>query len=215
MRQLHWNTIPLNRITSNSMWSDTDYDHLSSRVPFDKLRSMFTIAPATPHANDEKKKSAQPTKVSLLDVSRSRNIEIILSHFKSLPIIEVIENLEIDKLSSSALSSLVSCCIPTKEEQEALQAYKGDTSLLTAADKFMLGLVQIENFDTKLKTFAYMKEFDSNADDLAEQINIKINAAKDLRKSRKFENLLKTVLLIGNTLNKGRKIGNAKVCIEK
>eukprot|EP00817_Percolomonadidae_sp_ATCC50343_P001753 CAMPEP_0117421984 /NCGR_PEP_ID=MMETSP0758-20121206/2925_1 /TAXON_ID=63605 /ORGANISM="Percolomonas cosmopolitus, Strain AE-1 (ATCC 50343)" /LENGTH=284 /DNA_ID=CAMNT_0005204353 /DNA_START=485 /DNA_END=1339 /DNA_ORIENTATION=- len=78
------------------------------------------------------------------------------------------------------------------------------------SEKFMVGLLNYPKITHKIKTFLYLLEFKELSESIISRLQIKLNVVKSIKTSQSLKLFLKTVLNMGNTLNRGHRVrGNA------
>lgn len=164
-------------------------------------------APPTPSKISNPKKQSVTT---LLDITRANNIAIMLSRIKlTLPkICEAILEINDDALSIDDLKA-ISKQLPTPEEVERIKNFD-EVDKLAKADQYFAAIMAIPRLHTRLDCMAYRRKLDLELEELRPDLSTLRNAAKELRASGRFRQLLQVVLVIGNNLNGGTFRGNAK-----
>lgn len=145
-------------------------------------------------------------------MNKARNIEILLSKFKSLAqnFKEVVENLkyqDLDKIQYMAMCQ----CILTDEEILLFKNFKGDVNILSKVDGFLINIIDITRLRDKLTSIGHLITLKSKEhESILQNLISKKDACIQLRTSEKFSKILEIILLIGNTMNQGKKQGNAR-----
>lgn len=86
---------------------------------------------------------------------------------------------------------------PTPEEFEAYAKYKGDKSLLSSIDQFLMKLMDIPNFKERLDLLLWVYEFPAQFEELKPEVELALAACKEMDKSKKLEGAMHYVLSIG------------------
>jgi len=101
--------------------------------------------------------------------------------------------------------------VPSEQEVKLYKEYvasKKNPDLLTEEDKFLLTLSKIERLSTKLAVMAYIANFSEVSTVIQPQVHAVIMAARSVRNSEKFHQVLEIILAFGNYMN-GAKRGPA------
>lgn len=184
----------------------------SDEIDQDKLIELFSVKTTPKTSTTPRSGRSNKDDIYILNVNKARIIEILLSKFKTLTqnFKEIVENLkyeELDKIQYSAMCQ----CILTDEEILLFKNYKGDLTNLSKVDTFLLSIIDIKRLKDKLSTIGYLITLKSNEHELIYQnIITKKEACIQLKTSEKFSKILEIILMIGNTMNQGKKQGNAK-----
>jgi len=157
----------------------------------------------------KKAKKAETIK-TLLDIKRGQNLGIFMAMFK-MPAAELAPKLLVLPLANGALEyetvvSLRKFC-PTADEDEAYARYKGDKSLLSDIDQFLMSLIAIPDLRIKLDLLLTIHELPLQFDDLQPSIDAASDAVVELMSSKRLEQVLLYGLSIGNHINGGSKKG--------
>jgi hypothetical protein len=192
------------------MWSNVDTSNLETKIDKNKLEDLFSARdvpkkiPSTPNSKEVE---------TLVSSSRQRNIEILLKQFKNIEDLTVtlpqwINELNTKELTPERLSAL-EIIAPTPEEQSQYLNYP-KKSELQGVDKLLLSIVCVPKFRSKLRIIKdiHSCEFNNNPE-LLNIMKMK-NEMFQLFQGSKFSQVLEFVLIIGNTMNSGKRTGNAK-----
>ncbi|KAJ4883246.1 Formin-like protein [Raphanus sativus] len=146
----------------------------------------------------------------LIDRERADNVEIMLWRVKMpLPdMMAAVQALDDTVLDIDQIEKLLRFC-PTKEEMDILKSYTGDKTTLGKSEKFFLELMKVPRVESKLRVFSFMIQFDTQITDLKKSLKVVKSACKEIRSSQKLREIMKRILYLGNTLNKGTIRGSA------
>jgi hypothetical protein len=205
MKQMNWTKVGNNKIP------DTYWEKLNDeliRLDLDLLEEMFA-------AKEIEKKDtpiiAKKTKQTLIDAKRANNLAITLSRFKDVTYPKIRESiLKFDEsvINAENATALLEY-IPTKEEITVLNEYKGPTEELGTAERFLLEMLKVPNYEERLRSIQYKLTFDEQVQYLQPDIQAVLFASKQVRSSNKFKKILEIILAIGNYLNGGGFRGGA------
>lgn len=90
---------------------------------------------------------------------------------------------------------------PVPEEVESFAKYKGDKTVLSDIDQFLMKMMEIPNFKSRLDLLLKIHEFPLQFDELAPETALGLRACKELRDSTGFEQVLLCILSVGNYVN--------------
>lgn len=218
LKGLNWTVIPEHKI-SGSLWEkvgdkENEVSSLMEIIDMELLVRSFTQ-----QANNKRDSIAESIHslaifrpLSVIDARRAQNCQIVLSRFKiDSPSIlcHTVTRLDpAESISKDMLEQLLKF-IPTKDETERLvEAAKN--SELTKLDEFFHCLTKYPSYETRLKCLWLRKTFDEKLNEIKSNVSTISTAAKTLQDSSRVHKILHLLLLIGNRLNDGRRIGRAK-----
>jgi hypothetical protein len=174
-----------------------------------ELESLFPAAVPKPNdssKSDSRRKSlgSKPEKVHLIELRRANNTEIMLTKVK-MPLPDLVSAalaLDQSTLDVDQVENLIKFC-PTKEEMELLKNYTGDKENLGKCEQFFLELMKVPRMESKLRVFSFKIQFGSQVADLRKSLNTIDSSCDEIRSSLKLKEIMKKILLLGNTLNQG------------
>jgi hypothetical protein len=192
------------------MWSNVDTSNLESKIDKNKLEDLFSARdvpkklPSTPSSKEPE---------TVISSSRLRNIEILLKQFKNVEDLSVtlpqwIHSLNTKEITPEKLSAL-EIIAPTPEEQSQYLNYP-KKSELQGVDKLLLSIVCVPKFRSKLRLIRDIHSCEFNNHPELQNIMKMKNEIFQLLQGSKFSQVLEFVLIIGNTMNSGKRTGNAK-----
>ncbi|KAJ3697843.1 hypothetical protein LUZ61_001548 [Rhynchospora tenuis] len=193
------------------MWSSPS----ASDFDFSELESLFSAVVPKPDdssKSDGRRKSlgSKPDKVHLIDLRRANNTEIMLTKVK-MPLPDMVSaalTMDDTILDVDQVENLIKFC-PTKEEMELLKNYTGDKENLGKCEQFFLELMKVPRMESKLRVFSFKIQFKSQVADLRKSLNTIDSTCAEIRNSVKLKEIMKKILLLGNTLNQGTARGSA------
>ncbi|XP_055816686.1 formin-like protein 11 [Solanum dulcamara] len=158
--------------------------------------------------DEGKSKTPSPSK-HVLEPKRLQNISI-LSKALGVTVEQVCEALiKGNGLFLPQLEALAKM-VPTKEEEDKLSSYKGDTNELGSAEKFVMAMLKVPFAFLRIEAMLYRETFDDEVHLLKKSFSMLEEACKELRSSRLFLKLLEAVLKTGNRMNIGTIRGGAR-----
>lgn len=204
MRVFHW--FPINNMAiANTFWNDLT-EQGDRRIDSAALEARFLAAETKVKKKTEVKKEIK----TLLDNKRAQNLGIFERGFR-MPASEIDERLDVYPGQPDALT--VEHCMalkreqPTMEEREAYKKYKGDKSLLSDLDQFLMKLMLIPNLKQRLDLVLWIHEFPTQFAEIKPAVTTGLNAVNQLKNSKRFDLVLQYVLAIGNYCNAGSSKG--------
>ncbi|XP_026459591.1 putative formin-like protein 15b [Papaver somniferum] len=228
LRPLYWNHwIRSTPAFERSLWAEAQ--RLESEEP--QSVHIYASAPAfdvseltrlfsKPLVSDKlqgKSRKPKPGKVhQLIDVQRSRNIEIMLKKIK-MPLSDMVAAaLATDNsvLDGDQIEILINCC-PTEEEMTQLeveffhpfQNYDGDKSVLGMCEQLFLELMKVPRMKTKLSVLSFKIKFNDQVSGLRKKLGIVNCAFEEVRYSLELKEIMKQVLYLEYRMYAGSAIG--------
>uniref|UniRef100_A0A7N0UU72 Formin-like protein n=1 Tax=Kalanchoe fedtschenkoi TaxID=63787 RepID=A0A7N0UU72_KALFE len=216
LKPLHWSKVT--RVLQGSLWEELQrYGEPQSAPEFDvsELEKLFSATVPTSDKSGgkgarRKSTGAKADKVTLIDLRRAYNTEIMLTKVK-MPFPEMMAAvLKMDEsvLDIDQVENLIKFC-PTKEEMELLKNYTGDKDNLGKCEQFFLELMKVPRVESKLRVFAFKIQFRSQTTEFRNSLNTVNSACQEVRMSLKLKEIMKKILYLGNTLNQGTARGAA------
>ncbi|CAM8943384.1 unnamed protein product [Rhodiola kirilowii] len=213
LKPLHWSKVT--RALKGSLWEELQRNgetHIAHEFDVLEIERLFSAVVPKPDKGGDRRKSAgsKTDKVTLVDLRRANNTEIMLSKVKiPLPdIMSAVLALDESVLDIDQVENLIKFC-PTKEEMDLLKAYTGDKVKLGKCEQYFLELMKVPRVESKLRVFAFKIQFGTQITDFKKSLNIVNSACEEVRKSLKLKEIMKKILFLGNTLNNGTARGSA------
>jgi len=205
------------RALQGSLWEELQRNDDSQSVSEFDISELESLFPAAVPKSDDSSKSerrkslgSKPEKVHLIELRRANNTEIMLTKVK-MPLSDLVSAalaLDQSTLDVDQVENLIKFC-PTKEEMELLKNYTGDKQNLGKCEQFFLELMKVPRMESKLRVFSFKIQFGSQVADLRRSLNIIDSSCNEIRTSLKLKEIMKKILLLGNTLNQGTARGAA------
>ncbi|XP_076117482.1 uncharacterized protein LOC143085163 isoform X1 [Mytilus galloprovincialis] len=221
LRTLQWQKISATKVLSGkpNIWNTAGklFNGYVSKFDFGTIDELFSVN-SNPDSSTDKaagtnsaeKKRKESTEINLLEGKRSLHINILLRQFKmpSDEIVQLIHEGASDKIGAEKLRNLLKI-LPYEDEVEKLKTFDGDKSKLGGAEKFLVSLLTIPYYKSRIEGFAVKEEFNTNMDWIKPAIEAVIAAAKEIKENSHLHELLYLVLIAGNYLNNGNYAGDA------
>jgi hypothetical protein len=210
--QLHWS--PVRQSINGSLWSQVDNQGILESEQMEALKVLFTRKEAK--ALQEDGPQVKKSKISgpkYIEFSRGNNICICLSKFRSRgikvdDIATIIQQLKFDTLSIDEWMR-VKELMPSDSEMKSLKSITEGIDTLHEAERCLFLLSQINRIRDRVRAILYLNSIVSTADDIVKRLNLLHDVSLRVLNSSGFKEIMKTILLIGNTLNTGTYKGSA------
>ena len=143
--------------------------------------------------------------VTLLDLKRGSNIEIMLSQIKvSLDDIAVaVQTIDDEVLDAESVQSMIRF-LPTADELALVRSYEGDEQRLGKAERYFRRLGTVNGFESKLRALAFKQGFTETVGAVRDWCDTIESCSHELQTSPKMGRVLALVLNLGNALNSAR-----------
>uniref|UniRef100_A0A8B9HKQ9 Formin-like 1a n=1 Tax=Astyanax mexicanus TaxID=7994 RepID=A0A8B9HKQ9_ASTMX len=211
MPQLNWQALKPNQV-EGTVFNELNDEHLFEELNMDLFAENFKTKAQGPPADLSKlkvKAQKAPTKVSLLEANKAKNLAITLRKACMSPdkICTAIETYDQQALSLDFLE-LLERFIPSDYEMKLLQNYeKEGRSLedLAEEDRFMISFGKIKRLSQRINTLTFMGNFSDTIKRLQPQLDSIIAASISLKSSTKLKKILEVILAFGNYMNSSKR----------
>ena len=208
MKNLNWSKIPDMKV-DGTIW-ESDVTDEGIKIDVQGLQEMFCASkpkPVVPEGEEGDKAggaAAAPKKKkeqTVLDFQRSNNINILAKRFKKTPeeVKQAIITCDPDVMTADNIRALLKI-VPTSEELEMIKEYPNLNELGTA-EKFLLALGEVPKLEPRLKALLIKDGFEKRSNLVEEQLKVMEAAIDEVKKSKKFPEVLGVVLKVGNYMN--------------
>jgi dishevelled associated activator of morphogenesis len=209
MRGLAWQKIQP-RLLEGTIWEDEKFEKQTVKVKLDyaELEELFAAA-----AVEKKEKAAEDiTKKPMIvvDGKKQQNLSVILGKLKmsDAEIRDAIMSMDESKLPAEAIRNFAIYC-PEDNEIKMINTFLATQKDLPPdqrqpigpIEEFALAIHEIPLVEKRLQGWRYKMEFDAKLNDVKPDIESVLSACKELRASKKFLDILRIVLEVGNFLN--------------
>ena len=139
------------------------------------------------------------------------NGDIILRKVKLTPVevATLVDNMDCGPLDPTELKALYEF-MPTDEEIQGLTTYlKGQKSReeaiaeMTPCEEYMIAMIDLKESEKKFQCIIFMAELQSKLSDIKYEVDNLIAACSELKTSKRWETLLKMILVLVNKINIG------------
>ncbi|XP_068117963.1 formin-like protein 1 isoform X2 [Hyperolius riggenbachi] len=163
----------------------------------------------TPFSMKVKAAQSQPSKVSLIEANRAKNLAITLRKAALTPeaITAAIKGYDMQALNVDFLE-LLSRFLPTDWERQQISRYLRDEKPLDqlgAEDRFMVHLCSIPRLAERVNTMIFISSFPDTMARLTPQLNALIAASMSIKSSEKVKGILELILAFGNYMNSSKR----------
>lgn len=208
LKPLHWDKV---RATSDRV---TVWDQLNSssfQLNEDAMESLFGCNPVPKEGSKKSGVGGMEQEMRVLDPKKSQNIAILLRALNVTreEVAEALLDGNPEGLGSELLETLVKMA-PTKEEEIKLKDYKGESSKLGSAERFLKAILDIPFAFKRVEAMLYRANFHTEVAYLRKSFQTLEEASEELKNSRLFLKLLEAVLRTGNRMNDGTNRGDAR-----
>ncbi|KAK5855915.1 hypothetical protein PBY51_007548 [Eleginops maclovinus] len=211
MPLLNWQALKPNQVTG-TVFNELDDEQVLEELNMDMFEEHFkTRAQGNPaDIATIKKKVVQkaPTKTSLIDANKAKNLAITLRKGGINPtgICTAIETYDQESLSIDL--ELLEPFIPSDFEMKLLLNYEKDgrpLEELADEDQFILCFGKIPRLKQRISTLTFMGNFPDSVKRLQPQLNSLIAASMSIKSSTKLKKILEIVLAFGNYMNSSKR----------
>ncbi|CAJ0938207.1 unnamed protein product [Ranitomeya imitator] len=212
MPVLNWVALKPTQI-NGTVFTQLNDDKVLQELDMSDFENQFkTKAQGTgPSKFSQKVGSAQnkPSKVSLIDPNRAKNLAITLKKGGLTPeaITAAIQSYDMEGLNVDFLE-LLSRFLPTDWERQQISRYLKDEKPLDqlgAEDRFMVHLCAIPRLSERVNTMIFISSFPDTTARLTPQLNALIAASISVKSSEKLKGILELVLAFGNFMNSSKR----------
>ena len=137
-----------------------------------------------------------------MDGKKSLNVNIFLKQYRESTdeLVNKISNGEHKEIGTERLKNLLKI-LPEPNEIEILKKNEEESHRMPIAEKFLLNVINIPNYELKIEAMLLKEEFESNVTYLEPSIESVRKAAKEIKESKALHEILYLILVSGNFLN--------------
>ncbi|KAJ3265453.1 Dishevelled associated activator of morphogenesis 2, partial [Borealophlyctis nickersoniae] len=213
LKSFNWTKLPPAKV-KETVWGDLDDADIHKKLEGEGYKEFEDLFAAKETKVKDKDKegstdSLTTKEISFLDSKKSQNVNIMLKAIKldAKTVKKALFEVDTDTLSHSVLTELLKST-PTDEDLAQLQQYSGaDVENLASAERFLYEVSEIDRYEAKLKAMYFKTSFGEYEDDAEALIAWLKGATDDVVSSKKFKELLKVILALGNYMNAGQRGG--------
>uniref|UniRef100_A0A669EWV4 Formin like 1 n=1 Tax=Oreochromis niloticus TaxID=8128 RepID=A0A669EWV4_ORENI len=212
MPLFNWQALKSNQV-AGTIFSELDDERILEELNMAAFEEQFkTKAQSTPvDLGTLKKKMAHksPSKVSLMEPNRAKNLAITLRKegMAASDICCVIETYNLKALSLDFLE-LLERFIPTEYEMKLIHNYECEgrpLDELSEEDRFMVRFSKIPRLSQRISALTFMGNFPESVQLIQPQLNAIIAASMSIKSSTKLKKILEIILAFGNYMNSSKR----------
>jgi len=212
LKSFNWTKIAANQAKA-TVWNNLDdkevHDKLQGKT-YEEFEELF--AAKETKAKDEKPGASvddlAAKKVTFLDPKRSQNTDMMQKALKisSQTIKEALSKADTTILTHEVLTELLKF-VPQEEELGLIAQHKAENQNFATAEKFIYDVSEIDMYEGKLKALFFKTGYTEFEDDAEALLAWLKGATDDVVESKKFKEILKIILALGNYMNAGQRGG--------
>ncbi|XP_010768289.1 formin-like protein 2 [Notothenia coriiceps] len=212
MPVLNWVALKPSQI-NGTIFNDIDDETILGDINVEEFEELFKTKAQGPAVDltlsRQKLPQKAPSKVSLLDANRSKNLAITLRKAGqgSEVICRAIHTFDLRTVRVDFVECLMRF-LPTEAEVKLLRQYERDRKPLEALsdeDRFMMQFSRIERLNQRMTILTFMGNFSDNLQMLTPQLHAIIAASVSIKSSQKLKKILEIILALGNYMNSSKR----------
>ncbi|XP_028427704.1 formin-like protein 2 [Perca flavescens] len=212
MPVLNWVALKPSQI-NGTVFNDIDDEAILQDLNVEEFEEMFKTKAQGPAVDltlsRQKLPQKAPSKVSLLDANRSKNLAITLRKAGqgSEVICRAINTFDLRSVRVDFVECLMRF-LPTEAEVKLLRQYERDrkpVEALSDEDRFMMQFSRIERLNQRMTIMTFMGNFSDNVQMLTPQLHAIIAASVSIKSSQKLKKILEIILALGNYMNSSKR----------
>uniref|UniRef100_A0A4W5Q507 Formin like 1 n=1 Tax=Hucho hucho TaxID=62062 RepID=A0A4W5Q507_9TELE len=205
MPSFNWQALKPNQVVG-TIFNELDDENILGELNMDAFEEQFKTkaqtAPADVGTLRAKVALKIPSKVSLLEPNRAKNLAITLRKggMATSDICTAIETLD--------FLELLERFIPSEYEVKLIQNYERDgrpLDELPEEDRFMVRFGKIPRLAQRISTLTFMGNFPESIQLIQPQLNAIIAASMSIKSSSKLKKILEIILAFGNYMNSSKR----------
>ncbi|XP_069560575.1 formin-like protein 1 isoform X2 [Brachyistius frenatus] len=212
MPLFNWQALKSNQV-AGTIFNELDDEHVLEELNMATFEEQFKTkaqsAPVDLGTLKMRKAHRNPSKVSLMEPNRAKNLAITLRKegMAASDICCAIETYNQKALSLDFLE-LLERFIPTENEMKLIQNYECEgrpLDELSEEDRFMVRFSKIPRLSQRICTLTFMGNFPDSVQLIQPQLNAIIAASMSIKSSVKLKKILEIILAFGNYMNSGKR----------
>ncbi|KAJ3413863.1 Dishevelled associated activator of morphogenesis 2 [Chytridiales sp. JEL 0842] len=210
LKSFNWTKIPPQKAKETVFANLDDSEvHKALKDTYKEFEDLFAAKEMKKGAEKGSTESLPTNKdITFLDSKRAQNINIMLKAVKmnTQTIKDAIINFDCETMPHHVIVELLKV-IPTDDELASMKQYENEFDQLAPAEKFLYTMSEISFYEQRLKAMFFKIGYDEYLDDSETMIHSLKSATEDVKSSKKFMELLKIILALGNYMNAGQRGG--------
>uniref|UniRef100_A0A8C7XJY3 Formin-like 2b n=1 Tax=Oryzias sinensis TaxID=183150 RepID=A0A8C7XJY3_9TELE len=212
MPVLNWVALKPSQI-NGTVFNDIDDESILQNLDMEEFEELFKTKAQGPAVDltlsRQKLPQKGPSKVSLLEANRAKNLAITLRKAGqgSEVICRAIQMFDLRTVRVDFVECLMRF-LPTEAEVKLLRQYERDRKPLEALsdeDRFMMQFSRIERLSQRMTIMTFMGNFADNVQMLTPQLHAIIAASVSIKSSQKLKKILEIILALGNYMNSSKR----------
>uniref|UniRef100_A0A8C2ZAT2 Formin-like 2b n=1 Tax=Cyclopterus lumpus TaxID=8103 RepID=A0A8C2ZAT2_CYCLU len=212
MPVLNWVALKPSQI-NGTVFNDIDDEGILQDLNVEEFEELFKTKAQGPAVDltlsRQKLPQKAPSKVSLLEANRSKNLAITLRKAGQGPEVtcRAIHTFDLRTVRVDFVECLMRF-LPTEAEVKLLRQYERDRKPLEALsdeDRFMMQFSRIERLNQRMSIMTFMGNFTDNVQMLTPQLHAMIAASVSIKSSQKLKKILEIILALGNYMNSSKR----------
>uniref|UniRef100_A0A3Q3II52 Formin-like 2b n=1 Tax=Monopterus albus TaxID=43700 RepID=A0A3Q3II52_MONAL len=212
MPVLNWVALKPSQI-NGTVFNDIDDEAILQDLDVEEFEELFKTKAQGPAVDltlsRQKLPQKAPSKVSLLEANRAKNLAITLRKAGqgSEVICRAIHTFDLRTVRVDFVECLMRF-LPTEAEVKLLRQYERDRKPLEALsdeDRFMMQFSRIERLSQRMSIMTFMGNFNDNVQMLTPQLHAIIAASVSIKSSQKLKKILEIILALGNYMNSSKR----------
>uniref|UniRef100_H3BWK0 Formin-like 2b n=1 Tax=Tetraodon nigroviridis TaxID=99883 RepID=H3BWK0_TETNG len=209
---LNWVALKPSQI-NGTIFNDIDDESILQDLDVEGFEELFKTKAQGPAVDltlsRQKVPQKGPSKVSLLEANRAKNLAITLRKAGqgSDIICRAIHTFDLRTIRVDFVECLMRF-LPTEAELKLLRQYERDRKPLEALsdeDRFMMQFSRIERLNQRMSIMIFMGNFSDNVQMLTPQLHAIIAASVSIKSSQKLKKILEIILALGNYMNSSKR----------
>ncbi|KAM6913621.1 delphilin [Lycodopsis pacificus] len=205
VKRLRWEQVENSEGTIwGQLGANSDYDKLHDMVKYLDLELHFgtqksSLPVPEPSLTETFRKKDV---IEILSHKKAYNASILIAHLKLSPgeLRQVLMNMVTDRLEPDHIKQLL-LYAPDAEEVKKYECYRQDASKLSEPDQFVLQLLSVPEYKTRLQCLLFKCCLQEKTEELRGAYDCLYKASIELKTSKKLAKILEFVLAMGNYLN--------------
>uniref|UniRef100_G3PDD5 Glutamate receptor, ionotropic, delta 2 (Grid2) interacting protein, a n=1 Tax=Gasterosteus aculeatus aculeatus TaxID=481459 RepID=G3PDD5_GASAC len=203
VKRLRWEQVENSEGTIwGQLGANSDYEKLHDMVKYLDLELHFGTQKMTAPESSLTETFRKKDVIEILSHKKAYNASILIAHLKLSPgeLRQVLMNMVTDRLEPAHLKQLL-LYAPDAEEVKKYEGYRQDPSKLSEPDQFVLQLLSIPEYKTRLQCLLFKCSLQEKTEELRGALDCLYKASVELKTSKKLAKILEFVLAMGNYLN--------------
>ncbi|TNN03363.1 hypothetical protein fugu_000392 [Takifugu bimaculatus] len=212
MPLLNWQVLAANQVTG-TVFNELDDEHVLQELNMAEFEEQFKTKAQPPPVDAGtlrvKLSHKSPSKVSLMEPNRAKNLAITLRKegTSAGDICSAIETYDLRALSLDFLE-LLERFIPTDYEMKLIQDFGQEgraPDWLSEEERFMMRFGKIPRLPQRISALTFMGNFPESVRLIQPQLDALIAASMSVKSSGKLKKILEIVLAFGNYMNSSKR----------